>query len=91
MLKNASPRSRVLVIQQHGPDGFSAFMPKPLPPDPSLVYDDEIKDLTEKANRALGRLDGTTYMLPNPDLFLFMFVRKEAVLSSQIEGTQASL
>ena len=47
--------------------------------------------LLSKADRALGRLDGSTDALPNPDLFVFMYVRKEAVLSSQIEGTQASL
>lgn len=91
MLTKASPRAGKLVVQQTGPDGFSAFIPNSLPPDPPLVYDDEIKNLVEKANRALGRLDGATYMLPNPDLFLYMYVRKEAVLSSQIEGTQASL
>ncbi len=47
--------------------------------------------LLSSADQALGRLDGTTDILPNPDLFVFMYVRKEAVLSSQIEGTQASL
>jgi len=53
--------------------------------------DDEMLTLLSQADRALGRLDGSTEMLPNPDLFVFMYVRKEAVLSSQIEGTQASL
>lgn len=91
MLTKASPRTGRIVVQQSGINGFSAFIPNPLPPDPPLQYDDEIKNLVEKANRALGRLDGATYMLPNPDLFLYMYVRKEAVLSSQIEGTQASL
>jgi Fic family protein len=43
------------------------------------------------ADRALGRLDGSIQTLPNPDLFVFMYLRKEAVLSSQIEGTQSSL
>ncbi len=47
--------------------------------------------LLSKADRALGRLDGSIQTLPNPDLFVFMYVRKEAVLSSQIEGTQSSL
>jgi Fic family protein len=55
------------------------------------VLDQEMWDLLSQADRALGRLDGTTDALPNPDLFVFMYVRKEAVLSSQIEGTQASL
>ncbi|MHB8986366.1 MAG: Fic family protein [Eubacteriales bacterium] len=91
MLTKASPRAGKLIVQQAGLDGFSAFIPTPLPPNPPLKYDDEIKILVEKANRALGRLDGATYMLPNPDLFLYMYVRKEAVLSSQIEGTQTSL
>jgi Fic family protein len=50
-----------------------------------------LQDLLERANRALGRLDGITTLLPNPTLFLYMYVRKEAVLSSQIEGTQSSL
>jgi Fic family protein len=53
--------------------------------------DDELLTLLSEADRALGRLDGSTGTLPNPDLFVFMYVRKEAVLSSQIEGTQASL
>lgn len=68
-----------------------AFMPKPLPPDPPLEVDHEMWTLLSRADRALGRLDGSTEVLPNPDLFVAMYVRKEAVLSSQIEGTQASL
>jgi Fic family protein len=51
----------------------------------------EIQSLLSLADRALGRLDGSIQTLPNPDLFVFMYVRKEAVLSSQIEGTQSSL
>jgi len=66
-------------------------MPKPLPPDPPVIIDAELADLLSKADRALGRLDGSAQILPNPDLFVSMYVRKEAVLSSQIEGTQASL
>ena len=71
--------------------GLRAFMPRPLPPEPPLRYDDELLDLLSKADRSLGRLDGSTGILPDPDLFVLMYVRKEAVLSSQIEGTQASL
>lgn len=70
---------------------YSAFIPKPLPPIPSLEIDFEMQDLLSRADRALGRLDGSIQTLPNPDLFVFMYVRKEAVLSSQIEGTQSSL
>lgn len=70
---------------------YKAFVPKPLPPIPALQVDVEMQDLLSKADRALGRLDGSIQTLPNPDLFVFMYVRKEAVLSSQIEGTQSSL
>lgn len=66
-------------------------MPNPLPPTPDIEFDDELTTLLSKADRALGRLDGSIQALPNPELFVFMYVRKEAVLSSQIEGTQASL
>lgn len=71
--------------------GYRAFIPAPLPPDPSLQLKGELQALLSQADRALGRLDGSVSTLPNPDLFVFMYVRKEAVLSSQIEGTQSSL
>ncbi|NIK43234.1 Fic family protein [Xanthomonas arboricola] len=73
------------------PTGYRAFMPSPLPPDPSVDLAGELQRLLSQADRALGRLDGSVLTLPNPDLFVFMYVRKEAVLSSQIEGTQSSL
>ena len=66
-------------------------MPAPLPPNPPLVIDDELQTLLSQADRALGRLDGSIQTLPDSDLFVLMYVRKEAVLSSQIEGTQSSL
>lgn len=71
--------------------GGTAFVPNPLPPDPPFDVDAEMWRLLSQADRALGRLDGASEILPNPDLFVAMYVRKEAVLSSQIEGTQASL
>lgn len=71
--------------------GYRAFIPNPLPPVPEIMMDQDMWNLLSQADRALGRLDGATDALPNPDLFVFMYVRKEAVLSSQIEGTQASL
>lgn len=71
-------------------EGYRAFIPNPLPPEP-LNLDWEMQELLSNADRALGRLDGITEILPNPDLFVTMYIRQEAVLSSQIEGTQASL
>jgi Fic family protein len=62
-----------------------------LPPQPPLDLSGELQEMLSAADRALGRLDGSVLTLPNPDLFVFMYVRKEAVLSSQIEGTQSSL
>ena len=73
------------------PSGYKSFIPKKLPPDPPIIMDDEILSLLSVADRKLGRLDGITQILPNPQLFVAMYVKKEAVLSSQIEGTQASL
>jgi Fic family protein len=70
---------------------YNAFIPHPLPPSPPLEMAHELYDLLEKANRALGRLDGVTTILPDAYLFTYFYLRKEAVLSSQIEGTQSSL
>jgi len=71
-------------------ESFKAFVPYPLPPKPPIELTDRDQDLVEKANRALGRLDGVTTLLPDVSLLLYFYVRKEAVLSSQIEGTQSS-
>jgi Fic family protein len=68
-----------------------AFVPRPLPPDPPLVITPERQRLLERALLACGRLDAVTTLLPDPDFFLYAYVRREAVLSSQIEGTQSSL
>ena len=73
------------------PNGYRAFFPAPLPPDPSVQISGELQTLLSQADRVLGRLDGSIQTLPDPDLFVYMYVRKEAVLSSQIEGTQSSL
>ncbi len=69
---------------------FRAFVPAPLPPNPPLEWSDALQELIEQANRALGRLDGVGTLLPNTQLFLYSYIRKEALLSSQIEGTQSS-
>lgn len=81
--------SKILCSERFDP--YKAFVPFPLPPDPPIVLDDETCHLLEKANRSLGRLDGVTSLLPSTYLFTYFYVRKEAVLSSQIEGTQSTL
>jgi Fic family protein len=73
------------------PSGYRAFIPVPLPPSPPVDIAGDLHALLSKADRALGRLDGSVTTLPNPDFLVFMYIRKEAVLSSQIEGTQSSL
>lgn len=70
---------------------YRAFVPRPLPPDPPIEWNPALLALRDKANRALGRLDDISLVLPDKQLFLYQYVRKEAVLSSQIEGTQSSL
>lgn len=87
-MKTSSERTGKVVAQ---PTGYDAFVPNALPPVPAINIDSEMQYLLSAADRKLGRLDGITRVLPNPDLFLAMYVKKEAVLSSQIEGTQASL
>ncbi|MBI4357129.1 MAG: Fic family protein [Gammaproteobacteria bacterium] len=69
---------------------YTSYAPKPLPPIPAIEMQ-KIHPLLDRANIALGRLDGLSILLPDPSLFLYMYIRKEAVLSSQIEGTQSSL
>ena len=73
------------------PTGYEAFVPRALPPDPPLRWDPPLIRVLSDATAALGRLDGMAGNLPNPDLFVASYVRREAVLSSQIEGTQSSL
>ncbi len=68
-----------------------AFVPVPLPPSPPLMFDAPLQKSMDSALLALGRLDGVSTLLPDISLFLYAYVRKEAVLSSQIEGTQSSL
>lgn len=74
-----------------GGEPVEAFVPLPLPPSPKLDLEGPLQQLLESAVHALGRLDSITLLLPDEALFLYAYVRKEAVLSSQIEGTQSSL
>lgn len=72
-------------------NGYEAFIPERLPPEPPLALETEIMAVLSRADLAVGRLDGIIQTVPNPDLFVAMYVRREAVLSSQIEGTQSTL
>jgi Fic family protein len=74
-----------------GGEVVRSFIPKPLPPSPDIVASAALRDSLDQALLALGRLDSISTLLPDADLFLYTYVRKEAVLSSQIEGTQSSL
>jgi Fic family protein len=71
--------------------GYAAFIPAPLPPDPPVSLDGALHALLSRADQAVGRLDGVIQTVPNADFFVYMYVRREAVLSSQIEGTQSTL
>ena len=73
------------------PQGYKAFIPAVLPPEPALAMEAGLMRLVSQADQAVGRLDGAATTLPDPDLFVAMYVRHEAVLSSQIEGTQCTL
>ncbi len=71
--------------------GYAAFIPAPLPPDPPVILDGPLHGVLSQADQAVGRLDGVIQTVPNADFFVYMYVRREAVLSSQIEGTQSTL
>jgi Fic family protein len=85
-----NPRLGSYITSTEGGETVRAFVPPPLPPNPSVQLD-SLQVLLEQANQALGRLDGLASALPDVSLFIYAYVRKEAVLSSQIEGTQSSL
>ncbi|MCP4297195.1 MAG: Fic family protein [Proteobacteria bacterium] len=72
-------------------DAVDSFIPAPLPPEPNIEWSSELRIQFDQALLALGGLNQISKLLPNPDLFLYTYIRKEAVLSSQIEGTQSSL
>src|SRR4051812_27012834 len=74
-----------------GGERVRAFVPAPLPPKPRLELDGNVREALDHALVSLGRLDGASTQLPDTHLFLYAYVRKEAVLSSQIEGTQSTL
>jgi Fic family protein len=82
------PRAGHLVTQL---EGYKAFEPASLPPTPSIAYDDVLVRLLSEADQRVGRLDAMANALPDADLFLAMYVRQEALLSSRIEGTECTL
>lgn len=88
-MRRPPPGQTVTVSTQGEP--FRAFVPAPLPPVPPLEWPAALRSRFDRALLALGRLDAVSALLPNAELLLYSFVRKEAVLSSQIEGTQSSL
>jgi Fic family protein len=88
MKRDASGRYQV--VSDVG-EKVRAFVPSPLPPEPAIDLAGPRQRLLERAQLACGRLDGMGTLLPDPNLFIYMYVRREAVLSSQIEGTQSSL
>ena len=74
-----------------GDEAVRAFVPSPLPPNPPIDWTPTLRSKFDQALLALGRLDSVSTLLPDTSIFLYMYVRKEAVLSSMIEGTQSSL
>jgi Fic family protein len=90
MQLDLTPRLGRWITTDTAGEKVRAYVPAPLPPDPPLDLG-RLARLIGRAEQALGRLDGMAAVLPSPSLFIFMYVRKEALLSSQIEGTQSSL
>jgi Fic family protein len=78
------------IVKNYYGEAVRSFVPTPLPPNPPVRLDG-LQRLLEISNQAVGRLDGLATLLPDPSLFIYANIRKEAVLSSQIEGTQSSL
>ena len=77
------------IVQQ--PAGYKAFVPDKFPPGQLISLNSKTQQLHAKANLMLGKLDGITQLLPDLDFFIFMYIRKEAVRSSEIEGTKATI
>ncbi|HSB13626.1 MAG TPA: Fic family protein [Bryobacteraceae bacterium] len=88
--QDPNPRLGRYVVKMHNSETVRAYVPPPLPPNPPIRME-ALQLQLEQANQSLGRLDGLASVLPNLPLFIYAYVRKEAVLSSQIEGTQSSL
>ena len=86
-----SNRAGTFINNLSGEMAYNSFRPNSLPPNPPIVLDNELVSKLIDANKKLAMLDGLSSHIPNVDLFVSMYVRKEALLSSQIEGTQCTL
>ena len=84
-------RSGEYIRNMTGEAEYRSFRPSPLPPEPPLEMDEDLLRLLVEANRRLAQLDTAAQLIPNTELFVSMYVRKEALMSSQIEGTQCTL
>ncbi len=82
-----APTGDYATVSTVGGEAVRAFVPSPLPPQPPLAIEPALRQRLDRALLALGRLDSVTTLLPSTELFLYTYVRKEAVLSSQIEGS----
>ncbi len=88
MLRKQTGHTEVVSVKD---ERVEAFIPDPLPPVPGIEWSGDLQKLFDQAHVSLGELNAINEIVPNTKLFLYMYVRKEAVLSSQIEGTQSSL
>ncbi|MEO8674091.1 MAG: Fic family protein [Casimicrobiaceae bacterium] len=88
---NRGRTGELRIISTVGRETVRAFVPAPLPPQPAVAFESELRDALDQALVAIGRLDSVSTLLPDTHLFLYTYVRQEAVLSSQIEGTQSTL
>jgi Fic family protein len=79
------------ILVSHNEEKVKAFIPDPLPPSPEIFWTETLRNKFNEAHLSLGKLDSAASMLPETSVFLYMYIRKEALLSSQIEGTQSSL
>ena len=84
-------RAGTYITNLSGDAAYQSFVPAPLPPSPPIQINDEMISLLLQTNRQLSALENISYRIPNMNLFISMYVRKEALMSSQIEGTQATL
>jgi Fic family protein len=84
-------RAGAFTSKLDGEMAYQSFLPSPLPPNPAVMIDDELMQLLIQANTWIAKLESIASLIPHTALFVSMYVRKEALMSSQIEGTQCTL